>query len=317
MLSEGHRWTLQLLKRKLTIEEVAVASTAAFTRLKADLPEEIAERLKTARVAYRHGTDVRIFQYNAWDAHQPGVLDRKHINYSVIYDPHCKYHGFWRDQELPCNLFCRFYVNKQRVYDKSDLIVRALWDEMQKAERILYGWRARRNDQIIALMHPFEAAAPAELEEAIFQSFLELIPYWHPVYATFCDQYGVNLRPAAVQNAIASRVKFQPRGPRERSLAEYVRHVPRRLRTEVFKRDGFRCVKCGCDDAAILHADHILPVALGGTTVLENLQTMCGPCNLGKGAREQVDYRTPTKTAPGQECVPRRTSLSESRRSES
>jgi 5-methylcytosine-specific restriction endonuclease McrA len=32
-----------------------------------------------------------------------------------------------------------------------------------------------------------------------------------------------------------------------------------------------------------LHADHISPWADGGKTVLENLQTLCQNCNLGKG----------------------------------
>lgn len=32
-----------------------------------------------------------------------------------------------------------------------------------------------------------------------------------------------------------------------------------------------------------VHADHILAVAKGGQTVMENLQTLCQDCNLGKG----------------------------------
>jgi len=35
--------------------------------------------------------------------------------------------------------------------------------------------------------------------------------------------------------------------------------------------------------SVVLHADHVTPVALGGKTVMENLQTLCGGCNLGKG----------------------------------
>jgi len=35
----------------------------------------------------------------------------------------------------------------------------------------------------------------------------------------------------------------------------------------------------------ILHADHIVPVAEGGTSDMHNLVTACQDCNLGKGAR--------------------------------
>jgi len=59
------------------------------------------------------------------------------------------------------------------------------------------------------------------------------------------------------------------------------------LRFKVFMRDRFRCVACGRSPAVHLntelHADHVLAVANGGKTTLENLQTLCRECNLGKG----------------------------------
>ena len=62
------------------------------------------------------------------------------------------------------------------------------------------------------------------------------------------------------------------------------------LRWKVFQRDRFRCVKCGASPAndptcEQLHADHILPFSKGGKTLVENLQTLCQRCNLGKGNR--------------------------------
>lgn len=62
--------------------------------------------------------------------------------------------------------------------------------------------------------------------------------------------------------------------------------IPLRLKWKVHQRDNFRCVACGKNppqDGVKLHADHIRPWADGGKTVLENLQTLCEPCNLGKG----------------------------------
>jgi len=61
------------------------------------------------------------------------------------------------------------------------------------------------------------------------------------------------------------------------------------LRYKVLSRDKFKCVKCGAspstDTACILQIDHVIPFSKGGKTVLENLQTLCGNCNLGKGNR--------------------------------
>lgn len=65
------------------------------------------------------------------------------------------------------------------------------------------------------------------------------------------------------------------------------RQVRPGLRFKVFMRDRFRCVACGRSPATNLntelHVDHILAVANGGKTTLENLQTLCQDCNLGKG----------------------------------
>jgi Homing endonuclease associated repeat/HNH endonuclease len=69
------------------------------------------------------------------------------------------------------------------------------------------------------------------------------------------------------------------------------RHTPRdpslRLRFNVLQRDNFSCRGCGRSPATVLglvlHVDHIVPWSEGGETKLENLQTLCEPCNLGKG----------------------------------
>jgi hypothetical protein len=72
-----------------------------------------------------------------------------------------------------------------------------------------------------------------------------------------------------------------------RRAEEDQRQVGPRLRFRVFQRDRFRCVACGrspaTDLSIVLHADHVTAVALGGKTAIENLQTLCQDCNLGKG----------------------------------
>jgi len=64
------------------------------------------------------------------------------------------------------------------------------------------------------------------------------------------------------------------------------RNINLRLRFRVMARDHFKCCKCGkspaTDPTVILHIDHIYPWAKGGETVMENLQTLCSECNLGK-----------------------------------
>jgi hypothetical protein len=61
--------------------------------------------------------------------------------------------------------------------------------------------------------------------------------------------------------------------------------VSSRLRYEIMRRDGFACIYCGArPPAAVLHVDHVMPIALGGTDTAENLATACEQCNQGKSA---------------------------------
>jgi len=68
------------------------------------------------------------------------------------------------------------------------------------------------------------------------------------------------------------------------------RNINWRLRFIVMKRDNFKCKKCGrspsTDQTVILHIDHMKPYLKGGETDLENLETLCSVCNLGKSDLE-------------------------------
>lgn len=59
--------------------------------------------------------------------------------------------------------------------------------------------------------------------------------------------------------------------------------IGKRLRFEILKRDGFRCRYCGATPVtSLLHVDHVVPVAEGGTNDPANLVAACSGCNLGK-----------------------------------
>lgn len=65
------------------------------------------------------------------------------------------------------------------------------------------------------------------------------------------------------------------------------KNIPPKVRYTVLQRDMFTCKACGASpaDGAKLQVDHIYPVSKGGTNELENLQTLCSVCNIGKGDR--------------------------------
>ncbi len=67
---------------------------------------------------------------------------------------------------------------------------------------------------------------------------------------------------------------------------ENARTISLSLRLKILNRDNFRCVFCGkspaTDLGTKLHIDHIIPFSKGGKNGIENLQTLCFTCNLGK-----------------------------------
>lgn len=61
--------------------------------------------------------------------------------------------------------------------------------------------------------------------------------------------------------------------------------VSKRLRFEILRRDGNACRYCGgVAPDVILHIDHVIPVALGGTDDPTNLVAACKDCNIGKSS---------------------------------
>lgn len=70
--------------------------------------------------------------------------------------------------------------------------------------------------------------------------------------------------------------------------------APKGIRWRVFSRDGWCCRSCNRSSlkhGVILHVDHIIPRSKGGADVLDNYQTLCADCNLGKSNRDRTDLR--------------------------
>lgn len=58
--------------------------------------------------------------------------------------------------------------------------------------------------------------------------------------------------------------------------------IPESVRMTVWRRDEGKCVRCGSNER--LEFDHIIPVALGGSSTARNIQLLCEPCNRAKSA---------------------------------
>lgn len=79
---------------------------------------------------------------------------------------------------------------------------------------------------------------------------------------------------------------------RETRKVDYLRHqvnrpvyrrerVPEDIRSEVWRRDQGRCVRCGSRER--LEFDHIVPLSRGGSNTVRNIELLCESCNRLKG----------------------------------
>jgi hypothetical protein len=62
----------------------------------------------------------------------------------------------------------------------------------------------------------------------------------------------------------------------------------------VLARDNWTCCSCGRsskEEGIILEVDHILPRSKGGSDDMDNLQTLCKKCNIGKSNKDSTDLR--------------------------
>lgn len=76
----------------------------------------------------------------------------------------------------------------------------------------------------------------------------------------------------------------QPATPAQPAAEQWgSRHIPQKIRIEVWNRDGGCCVWCKSTEN--VEYDHVNPVSKGGASTAENLQLLCRGCNRKKRTR--------------------------------
>lgn len=123
---------------------------------------------------------------------------------------------------------------------------------------------------------------PSRRDLAIVQSPISYKAYerqfgkWSTALKSFVDYYN-----SSSDSVITNDASGAP--PTTHSTS---RDINLRTRFLVMQRDHFKCCMCGAspakDPSVELQIDHIVPWAHGGETTLDNLQTLCSKCNLGK-----------------------------------
>lgn len=105
----------------------------------------------------------------------------------------------------------------------------------------------------------------------------------HPI-PTVKDQ--ITAQEAEEQSSYISQEEFTDIQKRAKAITAERSRLRPRVRYKVLQSGNNRCAICGrsAADGVVLHIDHIVPLARGGTSDIENLQVLCQDCNFGKGA---------------------------------
>lgn len=96
------------------------------------------------------------------------------------------------------------------------------------------------------------------------------------------------------ERAIQIAVDWQKRNPEKRRASIRNRQARKRQAegshtageiTAMLERQKWKCVACGVSIKEKRHIDHIIPLILGGTNYISNLQGLCPRCNQSKNGK--------------------------------
>lgn len=59
---------------------------------------------------------------------------------------------------------------------------------------------------------------------------------------------------------------------------------------DLLNKQKFKCASCRISLKDGYHLDHINPISKGGSHSIDNAQLLCPPCNIGKGAKNPIEW---------------------------
>lgn len=188
-----------------------------------------------------------------------------------------------------------FYPNKSK-YEEQIIKLRILIEELEtlkEAKKIINNYK-KDYDQYIQNVPDFvlkndEDGFYSRLGLAIIDEAILNVEYKF----TYTSNGGMAQRSFTVPmdeeniielvNRLEGKLSLQAQTKEQRAL------MTTKLRSYIISRDNFTCCQCGNSTKAepnlLLEVDHIVPIAKGGLTKEDNLQTLCWKCNRSKGAK--------------------------------
>lgn len=177
---------------------------------------------------------------------------------------------------------------KSELFDA--MITEGRWEFLIESKRFNY---PIDSDDIMALVESFITFFP------IYENYLNIAAGKLAVFdknIDFLRDFLIKIGDPNIEEEIAESDISQYSKEHLLEIANNRIKVMPAMRWQVFQRDNWRCVACGrnSENGLILHIDHIIPRSKGGQDHLDNYQTLCETCNIGKSNRDQTNLRDRT-----------------------
>lgn len=131
-------------------------------------------------------------------------------------------------------------------------------------------------------------SSPAEIAAAVNDWHSDDSKAKNAKYATITTARGVMYH--ALKLGLISSAEVNTFDQQQKSDRQMRSSVSSKIRKAVLQRDHHQCLACGSQD--ILTVAHITPISQGGNSEIENLQTLCSPCQKDNHAY-RVNFRKP------------------------
>lgn len=131
-------------------------------------------------------------------------------------------------------------------------------------------------------------SSPAEIAAAVNDWHSNDSKAKNARYATITTARGVMYH--ALKLGLISSAEVNIFDQQQKSDRQKRGYVSSKIRQAVLQRDHHQCLACGSQDT--LTVAHITPISQGGNSEIENLQTLCSPCQKDNQAY-RVNFRIP------------------------